>query len=80
MILTNKRTVQVFFNPVNVEHYHKLPNQTRNPKEAVNEDKELHFRTEDTQPELYDPEDREILLVLINFPVLKSLSTNSKRP
>ena len=66
-------------NPENVEHYHKLPNQTRNRNEAVNEDKELYSGTEDTQPELYDPEDREILLVFINFPVLKSLSTNSKR-
>ena len=26
-------------NPENVEHYHKLPNQTRNSNEVVNEDK-----------------------------------------
>ena len=44
--------------PENVEYYHKFPNQTRNPKEAVYEDDVLYFGTEDMQPELHDPEDR----------------------
>ena len=49
MITTNK---DVSFcrqlDPENVEHYYKFPNQTRNPKEAVCEDGELFFGTEDT--------------------------------
>ena len=34
-------------------------NQTRNPMEAVYEDDEIFFGTEDTQPELFVPENRE---------------------
>ena len=39
----------------------KLPNQTRNPEEAVYEDKGPFFGVENTQPELYNPMDREFV-------------------
>ena len=45
--------------PHNLEHYNRFPNQTRNPISAVYEDDEMYFREEDSQPELYIPEDRE---------------------
>ena len=45
--------------PENIDHYNKFPNQTRNPRDAVYEDDEMFFGTEDTQPELFAPENRE---------------------
>ena len=45
--------------PENIDHYNKFPNQTRDPRVAVSEDDEMFFGTEDTQPELYAPENRE---------------------
>ena len=45
--------------PHNLEHYNRFPNQTRNPSSAVYEDDEMYFGEEDSQPELYIPEDRE---------------------
>ena len=45
--------------PENINHYNKFPNQTKDPRVAVYEDDEVFFGTEDTQPELYAPEDRE---------------------
>ena len=45
--------------PENNDHYNKFPNQTRNPRDAVCEDDEMFFGTEDTQPELFAPENRE---------------------
>lgn len=45
--------------PENIDHYNKFPNQTLDPRDAVYEDNEMFFGTEDTQPELYDPQDRE---------------------
>ena len=45
--------------PHNLEHYNRFPNQTRNPISAVYEDDEMYFGEEDSQPELYIPEDRE---------------------
>ena len=43
------------FDPENVDHYNKFPNQTV----AVYEDDEMFFGTEDQQPELYEPQNRE---------------------
>ena len=37
----------------------KFPNKTRNLEEAVYEDDDSFFGVEDTQPELYNPVDRE---------------------
>ena len=45
----------------NIEDYPKFPNSTKNPKEAVHEDEEPYFGEEDTQPKLYDPEDRNFV-------------------
>ena len=45
--------------PENIDHYNKFPNQTRNPRDAVYEDDEMFFGTEETQPELFAPENRE---------------------
>ena len=45
--------------PHNLEHYNRFPNQIRNPISAVYEDDEMYFGEEDSQPELYIPEDRE---------------------
>ena len=39
----------------------KFPNQTRNPEEAVYEDDDSFFGIEDTQPELYNPMNREFV-------------------
>ena len=47
------------FDPENIDQYNKFPNQTRNPKDAVYEDDEMFFGTEDTQPEIFAPENRE---------------------
>ena len=45
--------------PENIDHYNKFPNQTREPRIALYEDDEMFFGTEDTQPELYNPQERE---------------------
>ena len=45
--------------PENFDHYNKFLNQTRDPRVALYEDYEMLFGTEDTQPELYAPENRE---------------------
>ena len=45
--------------PENIDHYNKFPNQTRDPRVALYEDYEMFFGTEDTQPELCAPENRE---------------------
>ena len=47
------------FDPENIDQYNKFSNQTRSPKDAVYEDDGMFFGTEDTQPELFAPEDRE---------------------
>ena len=47
------------FDPENIDQYNKFSNQTRSPKDAVYEDNEMFFGTEDTQPELFAPGDRE---------------------
>ena len=43
----------------NIDHYNKFPNQTRDPSIAVYEDDEMFYGTEDTQPELFVPENME---------------------
>ena len=45
--------------PENIDHYDKFPNQTRDPRAAIYKDDEMFFGTEDTQPELFAPENRE---------------------
>lgn len=45
--------------PENIENYHEFPYQTRNPIEATYEDAEPYYGSEDRQPELYNPEDRD---------------------
>ena len=47
--------------PENIEDYLKFPNKTKIPKGAVYEDQEPYFGEEDTQPKLYDPEDRNFM-------------------
>ena len=47
--------------PENIQDYPKFLNNTKNPKEAVYKDEEPYFGKEDTQPELYDPEDRNFV-------------------
>ena len=43
----------------NIDHYNKFPNPTRDPSIAAYEDDEMFYGTEDTQPELFVPENRE---------------------
>ena len=45
--------------PENIDHYNKFPNQTRDHRAAVYEDDEMFFGTDDTQPELFTPENGE---------------------
>ena len=47
------------FDHENIDQYNKFPNQTRDPKDAVYEDDGMFFGTEDTQPELFAPENSE---------------------
>ena len=47
--------------PENIEDYLKFSNKTKIPKGAVYEDQEPYFGEEDTQPKLYDPEDRNFM-------------------
>ena len=61
--------------PLNVNEYPKFPGQTRNPLDAIFEDDTHHYGNEDGQTELHAP---EILLPLINLPVLKNMSKNLK--
>ena len=58
---TRDPKVAVKFDPENIDHIDtsEFTNQTRDPKVAVYKDDEMFFGTEDTQPELCDPEDRE---------------------
>ena len=39
--------------------YNKFPNQARDPRLAAYEDSKMFFSIDDTQPELYAPENRE---------------------
>ena len=45
--------------PENIDHYNKFQNQTRNPMDTLYENDEIFFGTEDTQPELFAPKNRE---------------------
>ena len=47
------------FNPDNLEHCYKFPNQIRDPRQAAYEDDKPHFGDEGTQPEVYVPENRD---------------------
>ena len=47
--------------PLNIDHYPKLPDQTRNLLHAIFEDDTLYYGKEDIQPELYAPEDRDFV-------------------
>ena len=42
-----------------MDNYNKFPNQARDPRSAVSEDHKMFFDVEDTQTELYEPENRE---------------------
>ena len=42
----------------NKDNYNKFPNQARDPRSAVSEDHKMFFGVEDTQTELYQPENR----------------------
>ena len=53
----------------------KFPNQTRNPEEAVYEDDDSFFGVEDTQPELYNPVDREF----VTFDKYKGFESSAKK-
>ena len=63
--------------PENINHYNKFPNQSKNPIDAVYEDDEMFFGDEDTQPELFAPEDRESV-EFDKFVGFENLSKNSK--
>ena len=58
---TRDPKVAVKFDPENIDHCDtsEFTNQTRDPRVVIYEDDEMFFGTEDTQPQLYDPEDRE---------------------
>ena len=49
------------FDPENIDHCYTdtFTNKTRDPRVAAYEDNEKFFGTEDTQPELFTPENRE---------------------
>ena len=53
----------------------KFPNQTRSPEEAVYEDNDSFFGTEGTQPELYNPTDREF----VTFDKFKEFENSVKK-
>ena len=58
--------------PLNIDHYPKFPNQTRNGLDAIFEDDTPYYEKEDMRPELYTPEDRDF----VNLLALKNLSKN----
>ena len=66
--------------PENIEHYHKFPNQTTNPKEAIYEDDEPYCGSEETDSLNCIIPKIESLLISINFMDLKNLSRNSRIP
>ena len=47
------------FDPDDLKHYRKFPNETRDSKTAIYEDDEMYLGEEDQQPELYVPENRD---------------------
>ena len=47
--------------PLNIDHYPKLPDQTRDLLDAIFEDDTLYYGKEDIQPDLYAPEDRDFV-------------------
>ena len=67
------------FDPDNLNHYRKFPNQTRDPRTAVYGDDEMYLGEEDQQPELYVPENRDIV-ELDKLLALKYLSKKFKKP
>ena len=44
------------FDPDNLHHYHKFPNQTRDPRAAIFDNDEMYLGEEDQQPENRDSE------------------------
>ena len=56
--------------PLNIDHYPKFPNQTRNGLDAIFEDDTPYYEKEDMRPELYTLED------FVNMLALKNLSKN----
>ena len=56
--------------PLNIDHYPKFPNQTRNGPDAIFEDDTPYYEKEDMRPELYTLED------FVNMLALKNLSIN----
>ena len=58
---TRDPKIGVKFDPENIDHCDtsEFTNQTRDPRVVVYEDDKMFFGTEDTQPELYNPKDRE---------------------
>ena len=77
--LREGESFHIKFDPDNLNHYHKFPNQTIDPWIATYENDELYFGEEDHQPELYEPENRDSV-EFDNFPALKNPSKNSKKP
>ena len=47
------------FDPDNLNHYHKFPNETIHPRIVTYKNDELYFGEEDQQNELYMPENRD---------------------
>ena len=64
--------------PTNNEHYHKFPNQTINPLEAVHEDVVPYFGKENMQPDLHAPDHRDFLTNLLDLKSLKKFKKTSK--
>ena len=48
--------------PLNIDHYPKFPNETRNLIDAIFEDDTPYYGKEDIQPDLYTPEDRRSII------------------
>ena len=65
------------FNPDNLEHCYKFPNQIRDPRQAAYEDDKPHFG--DAGNLKFMCLKIETMLSLINFKGLKNLSKNSKK-
>ena len=47
--------------PENIECYSKFRNQRRNLKEEIYEDNQPYFGKEDTQSELYEPQNKDLV-------------------
>lgn len=52
--------VTLKLDPLNIEHYNKFSNQTRDPRVAVYDGDEIFFGVYDIKPELYNPQGENV--------------------